>query len=88
MHDKEHHASTKDINKLMGAAMEFDLVRHVCSDKDRNAEVVDKNYNLVKKYWKNTNQLSNQYFVGSKTGTTPKAGACLITQFEFGDYIA
>ena len=88
MHAKGHHASAKDINKLMSSAMDYDLVRHVCSDKDCNTKLVDKDYNLVPYYWKNTNQLSNEYFVGSKTGTTPAAGPCLITQFEFKGYVA
>jgi len=37
-------------------------------------------------WWLNTNKLSNDYFVASKTGITPSAGPCLATHFKFGPY--
>ena len=55
MHEKAHKASAKDVCKLMSSAMEFEIVRHSCSDKDRNATLYDKEYVAVPYYWKNTN---------------------------------
>ena len=44
MHDKKHKASAHEVCKLMSSAMEFDIVRHTCGDKDWNAVIYDKNF--------------------------------------------
>jgi D-alanyl-D-alanine carboxypeptidase len=86
MHDEGHQTSARDMCILMKSAMQFDLIRNVCSLKDRKTKLCTSKYKLESRYWINITQLSNHFFVGSKSGTTPSAGPCLVTQFEIGEY--
>jgi D-alanyl-D-alanine carboxypeptidase len=65
----------------MNYAMKYDIIAEITNKATYQCLVYS--FDLVPKkfQWDNTNKLLNEYFIGSKTGITPGAGPCLVTQF-------
>lgn len=86
LQQKANHASACDVVCLMHYAMKYDIIADVTSKRRYECLVYSYDLKPRKFVWDNTNKLLNEYFIGSKTGITPGAGPCLVTQFQFGPY--
>ncbi|GAB5406126.1 MAG: hypothetical protein Aurels2KO_43570 [Aureliella sp.] len=75
-----HLSTASDLAKLAAAALEFPLMREICSTRQRGCTLVSEEGYRRNVMWTNTNRLLGQEgFFGVKTGTTSAAGACLIS---------
>jgi D-alanyl-D-alanine carboxypeptidase len=80
-----HYTSLADLEKISRLALENDIIRkYAATAQDEVTYVSD--YTIL---WKNTNELlhpNSRYYcadaVGLKTGSTTKAGKCLISAFK------
>ncbi len=80
-----HLSTANDLVKLAAAALEFPLMREICSTRQRGCELVSTEGYRRNVLWTNTNRLlSQEGFFGVKTGTTSAAGACLISLSKIG----
>jgi len=74
-----HYSSASDLAKLAVEAWRYPLMREIIQCRQRGAQVRGLHGSSRNLLWENTNRLlSQQGFVGMKTGTTDAAGACLI----------
>lgn len=81
----DHTSTVSDLAKLATAAMEDPLFREVVSTKEYTGTVHRPDGTTREATWTNTNQfLGEPGFIGIKTGTTGRAGACLLTAYEEG----
>ncbi|UNT00631.1 serine hydrolase [Streptomyces tubbatahanensis] len=73
-------STPKDLAKLAQHAMENDTFRKIVKTKEYEGEAPAANGRTRYYTWTNTNQLLGSYkgVVGIKTGTTSKAGECLV----------
>ncbi len=79
----DHTSTVSDLVKLAAAAMEDPRFREVVSTKEYTATVHGPDGTTREVTWTNTNQfLGEPGFIGIKTGTTGRAGACLLTAYE------
>ena len=67
-------------------AMKYDVLREICGKPRYTCTVYTFDLQPRKFIWDNTNKLINDNFCASKTGITPSAGPCLVTQFSCGPY--
>ena len=84
---KDHYSSARDMIEIADAAMQYPVFRKMVDTTDASITTQDR-----KIEFSNTNFLLNTYpaATGVKTGTTPNAGASLISSATSGDesYIA
>jgi D-alanyl-D-alanine carboxypeptidase (penicillin-binding protein 5/6) len=74
-----HYSSASDLAKLAVEAMRYPSMREIIQCRQRGAQAQGNNGSSRNLLWENTNRLlSQQGFIGMKTGTTDAAGACLI----------
>jgi D-alanyl-D-alanine carboxypeptidase (penicillin-binding protein 5/6) len=74
-----HYSSASDLAKLAVEAWRNQRMREIIQCRQRGVQVQGLNGSNRNLLWENTNRLlSQQGFVGMKTGTTDAAGACLI----------
>lgn len=83
--DEKQYTTVSDLLTLAKCAVSSEALREIVSAKEKYAVFISGE-NIT---WKNSNQLLNTdskhynpYAVGMKTGTTEKAGNCLIASFE------
>ena len=90
--DPENYSSAEDLAKMTREAMKYPEFRKIVAEPEATISTQDRQIEIV-----NTNLLvvpNSGYTYGSatgvKTGTSPKAGACLVASAESGDesYIA
>jgi serine-type D-Ala-D-Ala carboxypeptidase (penicillin-binding protein 5/6) len=81
-----HHASPRDLARLARRALDFDLFQEIVSTRRYRCVVHDEAGTSRTVLWKNTNQLLQiEGYDGVKTGTTGKAGACLVSSARRGE---
>ncbi len=77
--DDKHLSSAADLAILARAAWQLPLMREIVQTRLRGAKVHGADGSTRNLRWANTNRLlSQEGFLGMKTGTTTAAGACLI----------
>lgn len=83
--DGAQHTTASDLLKLAKYTLDIPEIRSIAGTFEKSV-IFDSGENL---YWTNTNYLLNPYSayycadcIGTKTGTTGSAGACLIATFE------
>lgn len=86
LQQKANHASASDVVCLMNYAMKYDIISEITNKSSHQCIVYSFDLLPRKFIWENTNKLLNEFFIGSKTGITPGAGPCLVTQFQYGAY--
>lgn len=80
-----HVTSARDLAKLAHAAMQNPTFREVAATRRRGATVSSVAGYTRNVVWNNTDQLLGyEGFYGVKTGTTDRAGACLVSAGERG----
>ena len=86
LQQKANHASASDVVCLMNYAMKYEMIAKIVNQQSYSCNVYS--FDLIPRnfVWENTNKLLNEFFIGSKTGITPGAGPCLVTQFQYGPY--
>lgn len=84
--DKNNHSTPADVCKIASIAMKNKLLKEIVSRRYHECTVLSKELNINLLQWFNSNKLLNDYFIGLKTGTTPSAGPCLCSYFQFGDF--
>ena len=91
LHNDEHYTTAYDLALMMEAALDYDLFRTII---DTAVHTVPATNLSEERLFYNTNGLiSNFYYsgytyskcIGGKTGTTDKAGRCLLAAAEDGD---
>lgn len=81
-----HHSSAADLARLARAAFELPLMREIVACQERGCTLHSVDGYQRNVVWTNTNRLlSQEGFLGMKTGTTQAAGACLIAIGEYQD---
>ncbi len=77
--DAEHYSSASDLARLTLAALRYPKLRQIVQCRGHGVQVRSVDGYTRNLLWENTNRLLSQDgFVGMKTGTTEAAGACLI----------
>lgn len=78
-----HVISAADLVRLTQAALQFRLLRQICSTRQFGCTVEGEQGYRRNLLWKNTNHLLEfEGYTGVKTGTTSAAGACLVATGE------
>ncbi len=78
-----HQTSARDMAKLSYTAMKWPLLREVVATRQHGATLGSLSGYQRNVVWTNTNRLLGiEGFTGVKTGTTPGAGACLVSTGE------
>jgi|GEM_PF-467579 len=81
-----HQASASDLALLTRETLRHSLFREIVNTRRHVAEVRTADGETREARWNNTNQLLNtEGFFGIKTGTTSRAGACLVSAGARGD---
>ncbi|MCA8954880.1 MAG: D-alanyl-D-alanine carboxypeptidase [Planctomycetes bacterium] len=84
--DLQHYSTPRDILRLSRAAMEFPEFRKRVATRTHRVAVLGVANAPRTMVWNNTNRLLEiAGFTGLKTGTTPRAGACLVSSAVRGD---
>lgn len=82
----EHFSSASDLCILAKAALDSDVFRHYVSTRQRGCTVTGPGGYTRNIVWKNTNRLLPiEGYDGIKTGTTSRAGACLVSMGQRDD---
>lgn len=81
-----HHSSARDILRLAKAAMAYPEFRARVGARRYRCKVIDGNGSRRVLDWTNTNRLlAIEGYIGLKTGTTTRAGSCLVSSAVRGD---
>ena len=91
LHDDDHYTTVYDLYLIFNACLKYDDFNEIYSHKSYTASVKDINGTSRDITWIPTNHFSsgeaviNEEFAnhGGKTGTTAKAGACLVLSTEY-----
>ena len=91
LHDDNHYTTIYDLYLMFNECLKYDDFREIYSHNSYTGSVKDSNGNLRDITWVPTNHFSSgEAFInsdfknqGGKTGTTNKAGACLVLSSEY-----
>ncbi|MCA9038012.1 MAG: serine hydrolase [Planctomycetaceae bacterium] len=82
---KDHYSTASDLALLSYTALQDPLFRHYVTTRRHGTAVEGASGYVRNVLWENTNQLLQiQGYGGVKTGTTEKAGACLVSTSKRG----
>lgn len=91
MHDENHYSTAYDLALMMKAAMEYDLLRKICTSPNYDLPATNvaeprtiRNTNALTSNWTYTGYLYGPG-AGGKTGSTPEAGKCLVESAKKDD---